>query len=313
MNEYFIKQYERSDFLDWNNFISKSTNGTFLFDRNFMEYHSDRFTDFSLLIFKNKKLAAVLPANRLGDSVFSHQGLTFGGFIFIENFGAEIIESFVDTVLSFMKKEGIKYFNYKKMPSFYADYQINQIDYFLLKRNASVENTNMNLAINYAQKLNIAKGKLKHFRNSDKNDLLLKEENSLESFWNLLLIPRLEQRHNAKPVHTLDEISKLKAKFPENIKQFNVYYKTELVAGITLFCSTKVVKSQYGATSDLGEKLRALDFAFIKLINFFKDDKRFFDMGTVNNPDGSYNKGLLKQKEELGCEVYSLDTYKIII
>ena len=36
----------------------------------------------------------------------------------------------------------------------------------------------------------------------------------------------------------------------------------------------------------------------------------FFDMGTVNDGDG-YNKGLLKQKEELGCKIYLQDFYKI--
>ena len=44
-----------------------------------MDYHKDRFEDYSLMVFKDEKLVAVLPANRVEDKLFSHQGLTYGG------------------------------------------------------------------------------------------------------------------------------------------------------------------------------------------------------------------------------------------
>ena len=111
---------------------------------------------------------------------------------------------------------------------------------------------------------------------------------------------------------SLEEINALKSNFPKNIKQFNAYFQGEIVAGITLFCSHHVVKSQYGATSSQGEKVRALDYLFINLINKFSLEYSFFDMGVVNEKD-SYNKGLLKQKEELGCSVYVQDVYKMSV
>jgi uncharacterized protein (DUF486 family) len=42
----------------------------------------DRFQDYSLLIFEEDKLIAVLPANRVGETVYSHQGLTYGGLVY---------------------------------------------------------------------------------------------------------------------------------------------------------------------------------------------------------------------------------------
>jgi hypothetical protein len=64
------------------------------------------------------------------------------------------------------------------------------------------------------------------------------------------------------------------------------------------------VKSQYGATTSLGEKMRALDYLFITLLNEFKDKFDFFDMGTVSENEGkTINQGLLKQKQELGCSI----------
>ncbi len=47
-----------------------------------MEYHNDRFTDASVIIYDEKgKITALLPANISGDTVFSHGGLTYGGVL----------------------------------------------------------------------------------------------------------------------------------------------------------------------------------------------------------------------------------------
>ena len=59
--------------------------------------------------------------------------------------------------------------------------------------------------------------------------------------------------------------------------------------------------------------MRALDYLFISLIKKYKrEGKQFFDMGIVNDDnEKGYHTGLLKQKEELGCSVYSQDFYKM--
>jgi hypothetical protein len=43
------------------------------------------------------------------------------------------------------------------------------------------------------------------------------------------LIPNLSGRHNAEPVHSLEEIARLKELFPDNILQFNVYHNDAIV------------------------------------------------------------------------------------
>jgi hypothetical protein len=314
VKEYSIRQYNSNDKLLWNSFLKESKNATFLFERDFMEYHNDRFEDFSLMVFANEKLVAILPANRIGQEVFSHQGLTYGGFVFIEKITTEIVEYIFEETLSFLKSNEITMFIIKQMPSIYSKLSSNQIDYFLFKFNAKLEKREMNLAIDFSNELLISKSKLKHFRRVSTFNFEIKEELTCDSFWNNILIPRLKEKYNSKPVHSLTEINKLKSKFPDNIKQYNIYYEAEIVAGITLFQSNNIVKSQYGATSQKGEVLRALDFLYITLINEFHGKVNFFDMGTVNENNGkTYNKGLLKQKEELGCSVYLQDCYTLII
>src|SRR5690606_41235897 len=61
-------------FNQWNEFISAAKNSVFLFNRNYMDYHQDRFNDHSLLISKSGKLVAVLPAHEKEKEIFSHAG-----------------------------------------------------------------------------------------------------------------------------------------------------------------------------------------------------------------------------------------------
>lgn len=313
MKNYYVKQYQGSDYANWNAFISKAKNATFLFHRDFMEYHSDRFQDYSLLVFEEDKLIAVLPANRVGETVYSHQGLTYGGVVYTSKINSEKVTDIIDAILSFFKEKRVRFFYFKPIPSFYTSGGNHEIDFFLLKKGAFLDKKEMNMAINLALPLTISKSKLKHFRKMEDPDLEIVEEDQLEAFWKLVLEPRLWEKYNAKPVHTIQEITKLKNNFLNNIKQFSVYYNNDIIAGITLFETDTVVKSQYGATTKKGEELRALDFLFITLIKKYKrEGKLFFDMGIVNEDnEKGYHAGLLKQKEELGCSVYSQDFYKM--
>ncbi|WP_343697286.1 FemAB family protein [Flavobacterium sp.] len=313
--KYTVKKYDQNDYQVWNDFISQAKNATFLFHRDFMEYHKDRFEDFSLLIFEEEKLRAVLPANKKGNEIHSHQGLTYGGLVFLSKLNAEKVETILDSVLYFLKENKIETFYYKPIPDFYFSKGNQEMDFFLFKRNAISERKEMNLAVNLQSPLQISKSKLKHFRRIENLDLDIVEEQDFQPFWTQILEPRLLEKFNVKPVHTKEEITFLKQNFPQNIRQFSVYRNEEIIAGITIFETENVAKSQYGATSKIGEEFRALDFLFINLIHKYKrKGKHFFDMGIVNEENQSgYSSGLLKQKEELGCAVYNQDFYKIAI
>lgn len=313
MRNYSVQKYKESDYANWNAFIGQAKNATFLFHRDFMEYHKDRFDDFSVLIFDKEKLVAVLPANRVENEVFSHQGLTYGGLVYSRKINGEKVAELVDCLLSYFKDNNIESFYFKQIPFFYPSKGNAETEFFLLKKGGFLDRKEMNLAINLQMPLTISKSKLKHFRKMEGLDLQLVEETELDPFWELVLEPRLREKYDAKAIHTLQEITRLKTSFPQNIKQFSVYYDDAIVAGVTLFETETVVKSQYGATTKKGEELRALDFAFINLIEKYKrEGKLFFDMGIVNDAnEKGFHAGLLKQKEELGCTVYGQDFYKI--
>lgn len=78
---YNVSVYSDDDKTEWDAFVSKSRQGTFLFQRPYMDYHRDRFKDCSLMLRQEDKLRAMLPANISGSTLYSHQGLTYGGLL----------------------------------------------------------------------------------------------------------------------------------------------------------------------------------------------------------------------------------------
>lgn len=314
MKIYTVRLYQETDFDLWNAFVSKAKNATFLFHRSFMEYHKDRFSDYSLIIENENKFVAVLPANAVANQVFSHQGLTYGGLVYNEKLDVENVRLVFDAVLDFLRQQRITAFTYKPILPFYTKKSSDEVTYFLFKNNAKVSHKNLNLVVDFTKNWSVSKSKMKHFRRVSELFMEIRQDQDFAVFWNKVLIPRLAEKHQSKPVHSLEEIQKLAAQFPENIVQYNVYFEHEIVAGMTLFNFENGVKSQYGTTTVLGEKMRALDFLTISLIEKFKNKVAFFDMGTINDgSDLGYNLGLLKQKEEYGCSVYTQDFYNLLL
>ena len=101
---YNVELYTPERKKEWNIFIENAKNSTFLFDRNYMDYHADRFQDFSLMIYRKNKLYALLPANKKSNVLYSHQGLTYGGLIMSKKSTTlEVIETF-QAINSFLKE-----------------------------------------------------------------------------------------------------------------------------------------------------------------------------------------------------------------
>jgi len=114
-----FKPYRPEDVDTWNRFNHASRNGTFLFDRGYMDYHADRFTDASLLIEKEGQLVAMLPASRDGNTVVSHGGLTFGGLILADKTGAADVKTIFERLKDWLIAAGATKFIYKPVPHIY--------------------------------------------------------------------------------------------------------------------------------------------------------------------------------------------------
>ncbi|MFT5754300.1 MAG: hypothetical protein ACI924_001531 [Flavobacterium sp.] len=312
MKEITIKQYTPDYYPLWNEFVAKAKNATFLFHRDFMEYHQGRFKDFSLLVFEDEKLISILPANRVGDALFSHQGLTYGGFVFLESIKLGQAMSIFKSVLLFLCKNDVSKLQLKQMPSIYLDCFTSEIDYALFIVKAKMIRRDNLSVIDTKKPYKIAKSRKENIRRGAKNNLEIKEELNFELFWNEILIPNLNKKHQAKPVHTLEEITLLQKRFPENIRHFNVYDGKKIVAGTTVFSSKHVAHPQYVSGNDDKNELGSLDYLYHHLLTEVFKDKHYFDFGPSNENQGkNINEGLLFWKESFGTKTVVQDFYEV--
>ena len=312
MKNYSIRRYTIEDYAIWNHFGSSAKNATFLFHRDFMEYHSDRFQDFSLLVFDEDKLISILPANRVDASLFSHQGLTYGGFVFDSKIKLGEVIEITKTALSFLNQNEISTLQIKLIPSIYNTFFSEEIEYVLFLTNAKLIRTDCLSVIDLTKPFVVTKTRKESIRRGEKNNLVIKEELKFDLFWNEILIPNLDKRHNSKPIHTVEEISKLQQKFPKNIRHFNVYHEGKIVAGTTVFITEKVAHPQYISGNEQRSELGSLDFLYNHLITEVFKDKNFFDFGPSHEENGKkINEGILFWKESFGAKTTVQDYYEV--
>lgn len=311
-----IVKYTSDYYQQWNDFVAHSKNATFLFHRDFMEYHQDRFEDYSLLVFQDEKLIAILPANKVDQLIYSHQGLTYGGIVVDYSVRLDKFIAVFQAVLAFYESIGIQSIQVKILPNIYTSFTSEELKYCCFLADAKLLKTDTLAVIDLSTDFSILKNRMEGVNRGVKHGLIVKETDSLDAFWNEILIPNLMEKHNKKPVHSLEEIMYLKAKFPKNIRQFNVYFKNQLVAGTTIFESDFVAHSQYIASNSTKNELGSLDFLHHYLLTEVFTAKKFFDFGISNEANGrQLNQGLHYWKESFGArtsvqEFYEIETSK---
>src|SRR5690554_3879207 len=116
-----IVKYEPHHKKVWDDFVIEAKNSVFLFQRDFMEYHKDRFVDFSLLLFVDDVLTAVLPASVNKNVITSHKGLTYGGLLVKNNCKFSTYKTMFLSLLSYLKSQQLHQLVIKTLPAIYCD------------------------------------------------------------------------------------------------------------------------------------------------------------------------------------------------
>lgn len=277
-----------------------------------MDYHKERFEDFSLLIFKNTKLVAVLPANKKDNEVFSHQGLTYGGLVFENNLKLNDVILIYKVLLKYLYDNGIKKLYVKTVPLIYTVSPNAEQDYIFYLLKASFKKREALSVINLKLPIKLSKDRKAGVKRSEKHKVKVKEVQEFTEFWNSILIPNLKEKHNVLPVHSLDEITLLKERFPNNIRQFNAYVDDEIVAGTTIFETKYVAHSQYISGNSTKNQTGSLDALHYHLLTDVFKDKMYFDFGISNENQGrNLNEGLLYWKESFGARTITADFYSL--
>lgn len=296
---------------EWNAFVAKSKNGTFLFDRRYMDYHSDRFHDHSLMIYHGGRLYALLPANEEGDWWTTHRGLTYGGLVMDEKVTAAATVTLFEELNAYLHQQGFRHVLYKCMPWIYQQLPA-QEDLYAIARvcNARLVDRDLGTAIIQGHTIRWERIRRRALKRALLAGITVSQSNDLAGFWKVLE-DNLANKYNSKPVHTLDEIEKLHACFPENIRLFLAKQGDEILAGMVVYVSTQVARAQYSSASPKGKELGAIDIIYDKLIN---DDFRhlpYFEFGTSAIGDTNIiNESLVFQKEGFGGRAICWDRYE---
>lgn len=187
MKNYIVKRYESADYDSWNDFIGQARNATFLFHRDFMEYHKDRFEDCSLVVLDGEKWVAVLPANVVGDEIFSHQGLTYGGLLYDEKVKLASVIAIFMTVLSFLNQSSIQKMQLKLIPSIYHQKPAEELSYALFLAEAKLIRRDTLAVIDSSESHSLSKMSKRGVKIGIKNQMVIKEVAVFDDFWNEIL------------------------------------------------------------------------------------------------------------------------------
>jgi len=305
--------YKDADKELWNTFIHNSKNGIFMFDRNFMEYHKDRFTDNSLLFYDEGKLIALFPASVKDGVLSSHGGLTYGGFITGNDMKQHHMNDCFSALKEYAGQNGIKEIIYKHIPQIYQKQYAEEDLYSLFYNGAQILKIEASSVVNLHQPLKMPKGRKAQVGRAKREGVEIKETEDFETFI-ALENSVLQERHGTKAVHTSEELHLLQSRFPQNIKLFGAFYQGKLIAGTVLFIYDNAVHTQYMATNEIAREIGALDLTIATVIENYKDSKRWLDFG-ISTEDGGHflNEGLIAQKEGFGGRTNVYQTWRFEI
>lgn len=234
-----IKKYQKEQSNIWNDFVQNSRQGTFLLNRDYMNYHSDRFIDNSLMFYNEKdKLIAILPANIKENILYSHQGLSYGGLIYgIDAKTVDILECF-EALKNYAKENNIEKLIYKRIPSIYHTYPTDEDLYVLFRNETKLIRRDIGYTIDIQNKLKWPQARRTELNKSIKNNLIVRINENYQEYYNILS-EVLKNTHNVKPVHLIQEMKLLASKFLDNIKLVCSYKDNHMLSGVWLFIEKK--------------------------------------------------------------------------
>ena len=307
-----VIRYTRDRKAEWDHFITESRNGTFLFYRDYMDYHADRFTDGSLMFYKGNHLVAVLPGNVREEVYYSHGGLTYGGFLLSYQMTAALMLETFQILCTYLRKEfpGLVKVVYRAVPAIYQRYPAEEDLYALFRMNARLIERKISSVVIPVANLPFATLRRRKVKKAKETGLTISQDEDFPQFWRVLE-GNLQQKHDRMPVHTVEEMIRLQRLFPYEIQLYRVLKENETVGGCVMYLTSEVAHVQYIASTEMGREMGALDWLFDSLIHIHYAGKRYFDFGISVEEGGYYlNEGLIFQKEGFGGRGVVYDTYE---
>lgn len=311
-SDWTIRRYKAEDAAMWDALVDESRQGTMLHYRGYMGYHADRFVDCSLIACRGGKPVAILPANISGNALYSHQGLTYGGWITpVSHFDGNDMLELCTAWIEYCRVNGISTIYYKVVPHIYHRIPAEEDLYAIFRFGAVPWITTLSSTIDMRNIPAMNKLQSRNLKKATAQCPWIKETDDAEYFM-AVLRDCLKARHNTQPVHTVSELQLLKNRFPENIRLFICGTGSEVEAEVCIYDTSNVAHCQYIATTETGRQNGTLTYLFRELIFNIFPGRKYFDFGTSNESAGQVlNSGLLHQKFGLGGRGVVYQSFKL--
>lgn len=309
-----LKRYNNTHREEWDNFICNARNATFLFMRGYMDYHNDRFEDHSLMFYRDNTLYALLPANLCDNTLYTHQGLTYGGVILGNDATTVHVMEVFECIKKYVKENNIDRIIYKAIPWIYHLLPTEEPLYAMHRIfNMKLLERDISTTICIDKPLKWKKDRRHGLRVAHDNGVTVCKNDDYSGFWEILTT-NLEHNHGVKPVHTISEIQLLHNRFPDNIILYEARMEGILLGGCVVYVTPQVVHTQYIAATPQGKRLGVVNAIIDTLLHSNYPNCRYIDFGKSTELHSDIlNENLIYQKEGFGGRGLCYDTYELSI
>lgn len=307
-----VARYEPRDREQWNTFVASAKNGVFLFHRDYMDYHTDRFVDGSLIFVRDGRPLALLPANRSDDVLVSHGGLTFGGIVSGNEMRTPLMLELFETLRSRLREDGITRLVYKAVPHIYHRQPAEEDLYALIRNGARLVRRDVTSTIRLADRGRISDRRRRGASRARAAGLEVRRSDDFDAFM-AIMGDLLREKYDRDPVHTPEELRLLASRFPGHIELQAAFDGETMLGGVVVYADHRVAHAQYTGATEEGKRLGALDLVFEQLLERYTD-RAYFDFGISSDRDGSFlNVPLIENKEGFGARAVVHDFYELDI
>ncbi len=310
-----IHKYTEKDHRLWETFVETANNGTIFHTLRFLSYHpAHRFKNHHLIIKEQNNIVALMPAIEEQQTVISHKGASYGGFVLEPSLGIHQTYLVVAHTVEHLKGLGFKKIVLTQPPLVYLANPNQYLDFALIKNGFHYRKREITAVI----PLDVGEPLLtfhadarRSTKKAIREGVVVKISQDYKSYYEILK-NNLGMRHNVLPTHTLDELLTLKDLFPEKIMLFAAYLKEKMLGGMVIFVTNeRVILAFYISHDEKYQSYRPVNLLFYEVIKWGRDQGfNYLDLGTFTlnmNP----NWGLGRFKENFNARGFLRDTYEI--
>jgi hypothetical protein len=294
-----VRPYEASDADAWDDLVGRAANGTLLHTRRYLGYHGEKFADRSLVVLRDGRPEAVLPAALDPDDpacVVSHPGVTYGGLVHLPSFRGMAVVDALRAAAAHWQAERVLY---KPVPHVFHRAAAQDDLWALFLLGATRYRTDLSWAVDLTGPMTWTGNRR---RSATKAPVeVARDDAALAAFW-AVLEASLGERHGVRPVHTAAEMADLMRRCPDEIALHVARRDCAVVAGAIVYVAGAAWHTQYLAASPEGRSCGALDAVIAYGVDAARAaGARWYDFGISNEDRGrSLNEGLFFYKSSFG-------------